>query len=192
MNKITKFMIFVFLTIFIIGCTTHASQPVEQKIVVDESLQERYNDLFQENNEMLEKINKLEQEKLDWDESWRTYLWHTDSYDYAPSKCKNPYNQFTMCKEGCKYEYYCDSSSMNPFFDCNAKLTLVECSEYKIGDIILFNNKDKELNDYDFLIHSIVGKEWNTFITKGYNNNGIDSFKVYKSDIKGKVTKIEY
>ncbi len=212
-KPILLLIISLFLVSFIFGCSSEAKEPMINYSYYLKVVEERNNlvyeySLLSENNTNLNieletikkevdylkgQLNLYKQENIMNDNEWIEYLWDLDSYDIAPTKCKNPSHRFSMCKEGCTIKYYCDTTSMNPLFDCKAKLTLSECSEYNEGDIILFKNKDKSLNKgYDYLIHSIVRKEGKVFITKGYNNQGVDNFTTYKDDIKGKVIKIEY
>lgn len=153
----------------------------------------KYNNLVKTNEVFAKELTSCQIEKINKDREWEKLLWRDNYYAFYPTGCKNPKKTFTMCKEGCDIKYFCDTNSMNPLFYCNAKLTLVSCTTYNLGDIILTKNQNKKLNEkYNYLIHSIVKIEGDKFITKGYNNQGVDDFKSSIFDVEGKVVKIEY
>lgn len=156
------------------------------------ALLEKHNKLVKKYNDQIQAINQCNVDSINIDIKWRNYLYKESRYKFYPTGCTSPQRTFTMCRSGCDIKYRCETNSMNPLFYCNAKLTLVECSSYIIGDIVLVENKGQEDPSYDFYIHQIVGTKGDKFITKGFNNYGVDIFDSTKSNIQGKVVKIEY
>lgn len=74
------------------------------------------------------------------------------------------------------------SGSMSTTLNINDIIIIKRDNEYKIGDIITYNYKDKYL-----VTHRIVGKYQNLFITKGDNNNSEDEEYLEGQNVKGKV-----
>ena len=78
------------------------------------------------------------------------------------------------------------SNSMSPIFSKNDIIIIQEQNEYKVGDIVAYNNNG------EIITHRIIEKNGNEFYTKGDNNNTKDETPICVNDIKGKVIFILY
>ncbi len=78
------------------------------------------------------------------------------------------------------------SNSMSPIFSKNDIIIIKEQNEYKVGDIVAYNNNG------EIITHRIIEKNGNEFYTKGDNNNAKDKSPICINDIKGKVIFILY
>ena len=73
------------------------------------------------------------------------------------------------------------SGSMEPNIDPGDLVVTIKSNNFKEGDIITFNNKNQVIT------HRIEEIRDTEFITKGDNNNSVDSDIVVKNNIIGKV-----
>lgn len=193
--KMKRTIICILLVIFTAGCISLK----EKEDYFDEwtELRGQYNTLVNQCNNISanltnQYINAIQECAL-WGEKWANYLWNESYYNFYPTGCRNPKQIFTMCREGCDIIYYCDTESMNPLFNCDAKLTFAECDEYVEGDIVLVANQNRWLlPDYVYLVHQIIDINGENITTKGFNNYGVDNFTSTVMNLSGKVVQIEY
>lgn len=134
--------------------------------------------IYEENKGFVNTINNLYDQQQDYYSILNLMDINTDNcYGTKIKVCPN-----------CDYWLHC-TGSMKPTFNCKSTLHIQKCNNYKVGDIIMF--KDKEGN-YPFIIHRIWRLNGDKFITKGDSNQDIDLFDVKKNDVIGKVVEIHY
>jgi len=75
-----------------------------------------------------------------------------------------------------------NSGSMQTELQIGDIIVIKECESYEINDIITY-----KVNDEYLVTHRIVGRNGRNFVTKGDNNNTIDSEIVTNEDIEGKI-----
>lgn len=74
------------------------------------------------------------------------------------------------------------SGSMQNELQIGDIILIKQCNDYKINDIITYSV------DNEYLVtHRIIERNGDSFITKGDNNNTIDSKSVSKENVEGKV-----
>lgn len=206
MRKIFFFIILLILISFISGCSAKAEE-TEQYIDYSEylevfeernNLKNKYNILKQDydnlKNESISKIYELIKEKNKIENYWRNELITFKQYlNIYPTSCKNPRNIRVL--------NVLSTGSMRPLFGENAEITIANCDNYEVGDIIYIPLKDEQIKkhcimltgeDCDFVLHQIVEKNDLNITTKGTNNDYVDNWTTKISEIEGKVINIEY
>lgn len=74
------------------------------------------------------------------------------------------------------------SGSMEPDILVGDIIIIEKCQSYEVNDIVTFNVENQYL-----VTHRIIEIQENNYVTKGDNNNTIDSEKVTLENIDGKV-----
>ena|SRR3990167_3116336 len=105
------------------------------------------------------------------------------------SPCSSSRVDFTMCKQGCDHTLLC-TPSMSNLFTCNDTLSFqkIGIDDVETGDVVMIRNQAGD--SPSFLIHTVVDKQQDGLITRGYSNDEDDPF--ISSSVEGKLCGINY
>jgi len=108
---------------------------------------------------------------------------------FTPSEIRNePPNILLINKNSRPYMIKSAESMWPTILDNDTIVVTDNFNEVKIGDIIWFVNRHKDiLPDYDMIFHRVVDVFDGGYLTKGDNNDCVDPFIVRKEDVRFKV-----
>lgn len=180
MKKITLFgILLVLISSLFIGCKkTYEEDAVELS---------KYNELVNNYNSLLKDKDLW---KKRYEEFYTNYYKQESILKKADLSSENCYGNTIKLCPNCDYWLDCDNSnSMNNIFNCKNILTFQECDDYRVSDIVRFNNP---LKTSKFKVHRIWEINSSGIYTKGDMNPTPDKEPIERGDILGKLIKIEY